>query len=330
MADRFVAGVDSGGAKTIALVADMCGRIVGASRLGDLDGRRPTLAQRMADVAALVRQAIAQAGRDEEQAEAAVFGLTGADWPDDHEPRAALLRAAGIARSVQVKNDMYVGLRAGTDRPYGVVIGAGSGVNAAAIAPDGREWAFGYYATAGGGNETAQEALHAALRADDGRAPRTPLTDLVLSKLSFASVEAMLRAYTAGQLSRRVLRSLCPLVFEAACAGDRAAVDILARQGSVLAEYAAALIHRFQMERLEFDVVLSGSMFKGRGPLLIDTVAQAVHRVAPRARLLRPRFEPAVGGLLLAYDSLGVAVTPAMYDNLAHTSPAASFFDTAG
>jgi hypothetical protein len=76
--------------------------------------------------------------------------------------------------------------------------------------------------------------------------------------------------------------------------------------------------------------VLSGSLFKGKGPLLIDTVTQAVHRVAPRVRIVHPRFEPALGGVLLAYDALNLAVTDEMYENLARTVPEAAFFDTAG
>jgi hypothetical protein len=76
-------------------------------------------------------------------------------------------------------------------------------------------------------------------------------------------------------------------------------------------------------------VVLSGSVFKGQGPLLCDTITQAIHRVAPRAHIVRAQFEPAVGGLLLAYDALGLAVSEAMYDALAQTAPGADFFDTA-
>jgi hypothetical protein len=71
------------------------------------------------------------------------------------------------------------------------------------------------------------------------------------------------------------------------------------------------------------------SLFKGKGPLLIDTITQAVHRVAPRTRIVHPRFEPAVGGVLLAYDALNVDVTDEMYGNLAQTAPGAAFFDTA-
>ena len=90
-----------------------------------------------------------------------------------------------------------------------------------------------------------------------------------------------------GKLAGARLHSLCPLVFEAAAAGDEVAAEIIVKQGLALAEYATAAIRRFSMQGLEFDVVLAGSVFKGWGPLLVDTITQAIHRVAARAHIVR-------------------------------------------
>ncbi len=236
---------------------------------------------------------------------------------------------AGLAHQLTVKNDTFVGLRAGTRRPYGIVIVAGTGTNTAIITPDGQEWAYGYYASDGGAADIAQDCIRALLRADDGRGPRTALTQAVLQKLGHPTTEALLRAIIAKEVEEGQILSLCPLVFEAANAGDEVAADIVVKHGLILAEYATNLIRRFGLQGLEFDLVLSGSVFKGQGPLLIDTITQAVHRVAPRARIVRAQFEPAVGGVLLAYDALGLNVTDEMYDNLAKTVPAPAFFSTA-
>jgi hypothetical protein len=107
------------------------------------------------------------------------------------------------------------------------------------------------------------------------------------------------------------------------------ACDIIEKQGLILAEYATALIHRFDMQNLVFDIVLAGSVFKGRGPLLIDTITQAIHRNAPLPNIVRAKFEPAVGSLLLAYDALGIPVTETLLNRLSVTLPGKGFFDTA-
>lgn len=324
----LVVGVDGGTTKTIALVADDQGHILGASRGGNSNWIGPDVEIPMRIVAATVRGALDQAGLTGDDIAVGVFGLAGADWPEDYERRMVVLERSGIARRVIVKNDALVGWRAGTRQRYGVVIAAGTGTNTAIITPDGREWCYGYYAIYGGAADVAREAIRAVLREKDGRGTPTSLTGIVLSRLGYPAADDLLKAVVAGQVNRERVLSLCPLVFEAADEGDAVAADIIIRQGEALAEYATASIRRFGMQGLEFDVVLSGSLFKGQGPLLIDTITQAVHRVAPHTRIVRTQFEPAVGGVLLAYDALDITVTDEMYDNLAQTAPGAEFFST--
>jgi len=324
----YVVGVDGGTTKTIALVADERGRILGAGRGGNSNWTGPDVEIPMRVVVATVQQALNQAGLTGDDVAVGVFGLAGADWPEDYERRQAVLERSGIARQVIVRNDAIVGWRASTHQRYGVVIAAGTGSNTCILTPDGHEWCYGYYVDVGGAWDLAQEAIRAVLREEDGRGPSTSLTSIVLNALGYASAEAMLRARIAGQLEDEAVALLCPLVFEAADAGDEVAVEIVVQHGLALAEYATAAIRRFGMQDLEFDVVLCGSVFKGRGPLLIDTITQAIHRVAPRTHIVRAQFEPAVGGVLLALDALGVTVTDDMYDNLARTVPEPEFFST--
>ena len=324
----FVVGVDGGTTKTVALVADGEGKIIGAARTGGSNWTGEDVEIPMAVVIEAVQLALSRAGLTGSDIQVGVFTLAGADWPEDHTRREAVLRRAQICQRVIVKNDSFGGLRAGTDKPYGMVIAAGTGLNAAVITPSGEEWAFGYYETFGGAGTIAQDAFAAVLRAEDGRGQPTRLTEMVLEKLNFPTVEAMLRAYIARQIPHQKMYTLAPLVFKAALAGDAVAAKIIVRQGEGLAEYATAMARRFNMTNLAFDVVLAGSVFKGEGPLLIDTITQAIHQTAPLANIVRAKFEPVVGSVLLAYDALGIAVTDQMYANLAATAPGPGFFDT--
>jgi N-acetylglucosamine kinase-like BadF-type ATPase len=154
------------------------------------------------------------------------------------------------------------------------------------------------------------------------------LTELLLTRLDYPHPEALLRALVAGQIPTLRLASLCPLVFEAAYSGDEAAIQIVADQGRRLAEYAVALIRRFAMQGLSFDVVLAGSVFKGGGPLLIEPIRATIRQIAPNATVLHAQFEPAVGALLLAYDALRIDVTDAILHNLRRTMPEPGFFST--
>jgi N-acetylglucosamine kinase-like BadF-type ATPase len=170
----FVVGVDGGTTKTIALVADAQGRILGRGRRGGSNAITVDVSRPMAVVAATVGDALAHAGLRGDEVEVGLFGLAGADWPEDHKRRTLVLQEAAIVRRVIVKNDTFIGLRAGTHQPYGVVIAAGTGFNGAAIAPDGREWHFGYYADEGGAAKVGHAGVRAVLRAPRTVAARRP------------------------------------------------------------------------------------------------------------------------------------------------------------
>ena len=325
-----VIGVDGGSTKTIALVADLQGQVLGMARGAGSNAVGEDIDQAMRVVCETTQAALAQAGAAAQEAVLGVFSLAGADWPEDIERRRIYLEKTGLARSVIVKNDVFGGLRAGTRSPFGVVIAAGTGANTGIITPSGQEWAFGYYQNFGGALDFSREAIEAVLRAEDGRGEPTLLTELVLTQLGFNHPEEMLKALVAHKIDQGKKLALCPRVFEASCSGDRVAAEIIIQHGLTLAEYAVAAIRRFKMEADSFDVVLAGSVFKGPGELFSETIRAAIQNTAPLARVVRSHFEPAVGAVLLAYDTLNHPVSEHMYTLLAETGPKAEFFNTDG
>ncbi len=323
-----VIGVDGGTTKTIALVADLSGQILGMARGAGSNASGEDVDEPMRIVAQTAQEALQNSGLAPQEVALGMFTLAGADWPEDIERRQRILDRAGLAQKVVVKNDTFGGLRAGTRCPYGVVIAVGTGANTAIITPSRQEWAFGYYQNYGGAFDFSREAIEAVLRAEDGRGRPTLLTELVLTQLEYPGVEDMLKALVAKKVELAQQLALCRPVFEASCSGDEVASEIIVRHGLALAEYAAAAIRRFNLPQETFDVVLAGSVFKGPGTLLQDTITMAIHRVAPNAQVVRSHFEPAVGALLLAYDALGLPVSEDMYHRLASTCPSATFFNT--
>ena len=192
----YFLGVDGGGTKTVAIVGDASGRIVGAARGPGSNWTEEDPSEPMAVVVAVTRAALKEAGLAGDEIELGIFALAGADWPEDHTRREVILGKAGLARDLRVKNDSFAGLRAGTRHRYGVVILAGTERNAAVIAPDGREIALGYYATYGGAKTIAAEALDAVVRAEAGLGPPTALTSIALNALGFDTVEALVGRLT--------------------------------------------------------------------------------------------------------------------------------------
>jgi len=327
----LVLGVDAGATKTFALIADERGRILGFGQGGpgnhQVAGPEPALAE----IRRACEEALARAGASP-PVELGFFGLAGADLPVDFALLTPAIEDMGLAQQVRIKNDTMVALRAGLKRSWGVAVICGTGFNAGGIGPDGREVQLpGLGALSGdwgGGGDIAREVIRLICRAWDGRGQLTMLTEMVLEALGLPSVEELISQlyqsefdYYPGQFDQRRLLDLVPLVFEAAYQGDQVAQDLLVRVGTEVGITASAIIKRLGVEDTDVEVVLGGSVFKGKGPLLVDTVTQVVHRVAPRATIVLPEFEPVVGAVFLALESLGVGVNEAVYANVRASLP---------
>jgi N-acetylglucosamine kinase-like BadF-type ATPase len=103
---RLVLGVDGGGSKTHALVADEHGEVVGFASSGRSNWEDTGL----------------------EAAGAALAEAIGG----------ALVDPLGLAGPRKLENDSFIALRAGASRPFGVVVVAGTGHVAAGRSPAGR------------------------------------------------------------------------------------------------------------------------------------------------------------------------------------------------
>lgn len=314
-----VLGVDAGNSKTFALVAETTGRVLGFGRAGPGNHQTVGLERALAEIRRACEAACAEAGIPLPVA-FGVFGLAGADLPEDFVLLERGIRELKLAQRFRVENDTLVALRAGARRPWGVVVVCGAGFNAAGIAPDGRVfrlpglgWISG---DRGGGWFLAQEAVRHVARAWDGRGEPTLLTSFVLKTLGVGSVEEMIAALYRGAIGEAKLLDLVPQVFEAAYAGDRVAQRLVVELGEEVGLAASAVIRRLGLERTDVEVVLAGGVFKGRGPLLWDTVAQVVHRTAPQAQLVRPRLAPVAGAVLLALEEHQGSVDPMVLANL--------------
>lgn len=125
---RYYLGVDAGGTKTHALIADPTGRIHGAGRAGTgnwesvgLDGAARSLAQALDG-------ALSSAGIRKADLCGAGYGLAGMDWPSDQPRLLPVLDQLELPGLRVLVNDAYVALRAGSDAGYGIAVISGTGV----------------------------------------------------------------------------------------------------------------------------------------------------------------------------------------------------------
>jgi N-acetylglucosamine kinase-like BadF-type ATPase len=242
------------------------------------------------------------------QPQIAVLGLAGADYPADVRRLGRAIERLDLARETVVLNDTFAALRAGSRRPWGVVLICGQGSNAAAVAPDGRSARFAGVGDIsgdwGGGTSLGQAGLGAAVRGRDGRGPRTALERTVPAFYGLRTPEAVTRAFYDGRLEERRIGELAPTVFATAGDGDGVARSIVDHLADELAVMATALIRRLRLARLDVEVVLAGGVFRTEDGPFHDRLTDGIRAVAPGARLVRLTTPPVLGAGLLGLDRL--------------------------
>lgn len=326
---EYYIGVDGGATKTLAVIGDCSGRILGTGLSGPSNYQVFGLEIAMESVREAIVAAATAAGiggdalaeRPGAAAAGAVFGLAGADFPVDFERLTEGVQGLMGGRPFRVVNDCWVALRGGTPASFGIVAINGSGPNFAGRNRKGEQCinrGMGYeVGNRGGAADIMRDALHHAFRADEGAGPATALTEAIPRVVGLPSLQAIAEAMYAGGVGPAMGQPVVPLVFELANQGDAVAQRVLIDIGEVMGQSAGGVAKRLGMADEEFDVVLAGSVWRGVNPLLRDQFTTALHRVAPRAMPRLPLCEPGIGAYLMALEDGGVAVTESIISQVA-------------
>ncbi len=307
---RHVLGIDAGGTKTLALLADETGRVVASAAGAGANLRTHGELEVEKVLHALVEEAEGESGK---RADAVALGIAGADRPDDHTVLRAILRRIGFRDRVVVTNDARVAFVAGSRDRVGlaVVCGTGSiawGRNAAGEIARAGGWGW-HVGDEGSGFWIGERAIRAALRGADGRAAPTSLGEALLAHFGLGRMDELVRRVYDGEYPRQEVAKFAVRVAEQARAGDAVARQILADAAGELALAARSVVTRLELGEKEspYDVVLSGGTFRAL-PDLEAAVEREVARAGARVRRLD--VEPAVGAVALAVEALGETETP--------------------
>ncbi|MBK8046733.1 MAG: ATPase [Anaerolineales bacterium] len=304
---RYYLGVDIGGTKSHALVADEHGNALGLGHAGagnhevvGYDGLRSVLC-------AITSQALGNAGVTIEQIAGAGFGVAGYDWPSEREATLEAIGILGLNAPVEAVNDTIIGLLAGAEAGWGIALVGGTSNNCRGWDRQGREgrvlgnglW-FGEY---GGAAEILMKAVQEIAKMWTLRGPETALAPAFVQFAGARDVEDFLEGISQEQYE--LSYGAAPLVFAVAAAGDPVAIDVLRWAGEELGSLVIGVVRQLNLQQEQFDVVLVGSTFKG-GALLLDPLQRTVWQEAPGARFVALQAPPVVGAVLLGMRTAGL------------------------
>ncbi|MCP4643619.1 MAG: hypothetical protein GY851_24435 [bacterium] len=317
---NYYMGIDAGGTKTLCLIGDAEGNILGLGRAGtgnyEVDGVEPAAAENRK----AVEGALADADLAMSDIAGVGMGIAGADLPEDYDMLEEKMFTPLLGDTPRAfRNDSMGGLRGGTREPVGIVIACGTGCVCAGRNRAGEESRVGGLGGEFGdecsGTDLGRLGLVRVWQARDEIIPPTLLAGKFVEKGGAKDVEDLFYKVYRGEVTEAQLQPMAKLVFDAAFEGDSAACGILEAGGRYLATMVNAVARRLDMTRDVFEVVMAGSVFKGSSPVLIDAMRTGIHGACPKARLIMPMFEPVVGTLLMGME-LDRTVTEPIYENL--------------
>lgn len=312
-------GIDAGGTKTVALLADANGVVLGEGRAGGANLQ----AHGELEVEKVLHHVIDLALEGHGATPAAVcLGLAGVDRDGDGAVIRSIMRRLGFRERTLIVNDALVALVAGVPLQQGratvsqgVVLISGTGSIAYGVNSRGQAARAGGWGTSlgdeGSGYWIGRRALKAVARDADGRGPRTRLTPLVLAHFSLSRPEQLVSEIYDDAKGKPAIASLGQTVEQARAEGDVVATEIMRKAADELALAAASVVARLEMRGEQFPILLSGGMIRGAQWLAAE-VTTRLAEVAPRSSVIALDREPAMGAVRLALAEArgGIRIPP--------------------
>lgn len=295
-------GIDGGGTRTTAWVADLKLRVLGRGAGGPSNPLKAGFTSAQRDLLRAAGNAMRQAHVSRRALAGVCAGIAGADRPAIQLPLSKWLRKALPAPAHMITSDAAITLQAGLNKTAGVAVIAGTGSIAFGQTASGRLLRAGGWGSlfddSGSGYEIGRQAVMAALRSYDGRGPRTLLNAALCRLLKIDDVtQVVLKPFSHAELA-----ALFPLVLEVAGRGDAVARRLLRDAGQELAGLAVALLKKADWLSAPVPVVCTGGVLRF-APLVRRSFSHFVRLAAPRAKIRLMHREPVEGALELAREA---------------------------
>ena len=314
-------GVDAGGTKTRAVLADAAGVVRGVGKAGPGNFQAIGAKAAGAAIGAAVRGALASTGAvpargDAEGATRAVaervrgsfFGLAGVRTEAERAVMRAEVAGLGLGGAIGMGSDLEAAHAGALAGEAGVVVIAGTGSAAWGRNKAGESWQAGGWGwlvdDKGGGYWLALQGLAAAVEGEDGRGAATELGARAAAFFGAAGMREVLRELHAGKKDRATVAGFAREVRAAADAGDAVAVGLVRAAGAEVLRLAEAVRGKIAPAG-DAPLALAVTGGLGLGAVIEDAARSAGFRP------VEPWGEPVLGAVLRAARAGGVELDAA-------------------
>jgi N-acetylglucosamine kinase-like BadF-type ATPase len=309
---QFVIGIDGGGTKTAAMLADLKGNVL-VEQTGGPSNFQIIGVEKAAEVLFdLIERCCAEIGCSVDEVRSIAAGLTGAGREADQERmRIGLVeyahRGRETLREVIIESDARVALEGAFRGNVGIILISGTGSIAFGKDQAGNVHRAGGWGRIlgdeGSGYSIGRDALNAISKDLDGRGKPTLLTKLVAKQFGLSDQEKIISAIYRDNFD---VALLAPLVIEAATSHDVEASRILNKATFELAEHVRALLNKIEKVsrvRQKIPLAFIGSVISSDN-VFSNILRNKIVFSLPQISIVKPQALPAYGAVLLALRSL--------------------------
>ena len=313
---NYVIGVDGGGTKTVAVLADLDGKILFQAKSGPSNPNKVGIKIAVLNLGEVLIKTSKKFSK--EKIKSIYIALAGG-LERDKEKREKIKRNllkdfpqfSNLKKNLKIEGDQKAAFRSGTNKKEGIIIIAGTRSivmgwrNKKEVISGGWDYILG---DQGSGFWLVQKALQSVCKELDGRGPRTKfLTSLILKKWQKKNqgdpLSLIMKKVYQKDLIETVA-SLAPLVGRAAKKGDKMAKSFLVEAGEELALSAKVVIKKLGFSKKRFPLVLVGGVFKSE--IILNTLKKEIKKIAPKSDFIFSKDKPVIGAVKLAIDLVSI------------------------
>jgi len=313
MKRMYVLGIDGGGTKTTAFVADENGSVYMQAISG---GSNPnTLSKKEFEIvlSGLLLQLKIQNDVIYNQISVCFAGMAGVGESGlDAEVVRILDKYLHPTTKIIVKNDAFNALYSGTLGEVGIVQIAGTGaitfgINEAEKMVRSGGWGY-LFDDEGSGFHLGNEALRAVFKEYDRRGPATSLTPKILKYFQVDAVPDIIGKVYGKEHSRSVIAPLAPLVVEAAEASDEVAEWIVQHASEQMMISIQTCHNELFESNNPTNIVLTGGVMTS-SELFIQHFKTLASVTLPKVKFQRAQVPPVGGAIVGGLKFLNVALS---------------------
>lgn len=299
---KYVIGVDGGGTKTVAILADFQGKTLKRIEAGSTNPYKLGMEKATLNLKQILFK-VSKSFPEKEIALAYLALAGGLERDKRKKIQIERILEKEFSFPILVEGDQRAAFCSGTDLKTGILIIAGTGSISMGWRGEkeaisgGWDWLLG---DQGSAFWVGRKALENVIKSLDGRTTPFPyLKKLIFKEYKIKEEKDLYQKFYGSDFVEKIA-SLSKIV-ERASRKEKIAQEILEKAAKELAQMAAAVIKKLKFQG-NFPVVLVGGMFNSK--IVLSSLKKELGKIVPEADFILPKTEPAMGAVKLAIKKI--------------------------